>query len=66
MTKVETIAQEVEKLSRDELREFSRWFWEFDDQAWDVQIKADAEAGRLNSIAEKALATIRHRVGRVT
>jgi len=56
MTIVETIEREIEKLSPKELALFRRWFAEFDADAWDVQIEADAAAGKLDALAEEALA----------
>jgi hypothetical protein len=50
--------QEIEKaisgLSAGDLDEFSRWFEEFRADAWDRQIEADANAGRLDSALQKA------------
>lgn len=50
--------QELEKavagLSRDELGAFSQWFEEFLADAWDRQIEADAQAGRLDAAAKQA------------
>ena len=56
MTTVETIEQEIKKLSPQELAEFRRWFAEFDSDAWDAQIERDAAAGKLDALAEEALA----------
>jgi len=56
MTIVETIEREIEKLSPKDLALFRRWFAEFDADAWDVQIEADAAAGKLDALAEEALA----------
>ena len=56
MTTVESIARAIEKLSPTELAQFRRWFAEFDAEAWDVQIEADAAAGKLDALAAEALA----------
>ena len=53
--KVEIIEQEVSQLTLPELASFRSWFASFDAAAWDVQIENDAESGKLNSLAEKAL-----------
>lgn len=58
MGKVETIEREVQTLSTDELREFRRWFREYDATAWDEQIEDDARKGKLDSLADDALKTI--------
>ena len=56
MTTVETIEIAVPKLPPADLAEFRRWFTEFDAAAWDAQIEADAAAGKLDALAEEALA----------
>ena len=55
MSEVEKLEQAVEQLSREQLAEFRRWFAEFDADAWDAQIEADAAAGKLDALAEEAL-----------
>ena len=56
MTKVQKIEQEVRQLSERELASFRAWFSEFDAASWDRQIEADASAGRLDALADAALA----------
>jgi hypothetical protein len=56
MTTVEIIEREIKSLSREELAEFRRWFAIFDADAWDDQIEADAAAGKLDTLAQEALA----------
>lgn len=56
MSEVQKIEQAVEHLSELQLAEFRRWFAEFDADAWDKQIEADAAAGKLDALAEEALA----------
>lgn len=58
MTRIE-IERAVEQLSPEELANFRRWFVEFDAAAWDAQIEADAAAGKLDALAEEALAEYR-------
>lgn len=55
MTKVEIIENEVKKLSPKELSQFRNWFMAFDTDAWDLQIEADAAAGKLDALANEAL-----------
>ena len=62
MTKIEKIEQNVRKLKRDELSAFRRWFREFDSDEWDRQIEEDVLAGKLDKLAEEALAA--HRAGK--
>ena len=55
MSKVKRLERQVQDLSPEELTEFREWFLEFDWQVWDRQIERDAEAGKLDSLAEEAL-----------
>ena len=45
----------LQSLSPEELTQFRAWFQEFDWAAWDAQIAADAQAGKLDALAAKAL-----------
>lgn len=60
MSTVEAIEQAVQSLPRTDLAKFRRWFAEFDSSAWDVQIEADAAAGKLDALATEALSEYRH------
>src|SRR3972149_8872249 len=62
MTKIEKLEHEVRSLSPKELANFRRWFAEFDAAQWDAQIERDAGDGRLDSLANEALAE--HQAGR--
>jgi hypothetical protein len=62
VTKVEQIEQDVRQLSERELASFRAWFSEFDAASWDRQFEADANAGRLDALADAAIAD--HVVGR--
>ncbi len=64
MSKVEILEKQVEGLSAEELARFRLWFAEFDAQAWDRQFEADAKAGKLDALAEKALGA--HAAGQST
>ena len=55
MSKVESIEKEIAKLSTEELAKFRKWYAVFDAEAWDRQFEADAKAGRLDALADKAL-----------
>lgn len=59
MITAESLEQAVEQLPPEELAKFRRWFAQFDADAWDAQIEADAAAGKLDSLAEEALAEYR-------
>ena len=62
MKKVESVERAIEKLPPNELAEFRRWFAEFDADAWDEQIEADAACGKFDVLAAEALAE--HQAGK--
>jgi len=64
MSRVERIEGEVMNLTSDELRAFRDWFEQFDAEMWDEQIESDANNGKLQSLAERALKD--HEAGRST
>jgi len=64
MDRVEELEDTVRKLSPEELVAFRRWFEEFDAQVWDRQMEADAQAGKLDALAEEALKD--YQAGRTT
>lgn len=64
MSRVERVEGEVQNLSAEELKAFRDWFTRFDAATWDKQIEADADNGKLRSLAERALKD--HESGRST
>lgn len=56
---IEAIEMAIQKLPPSDLAEFRRWFTEFDSSNWDTQIEADATAGKLDALANEALAEYR-------
>jgi hypothetical protein len=52
---IEDIEKEVSKLRRDELARFRAWFDAFDSGRFDTQIEEDANAGKLDKLAEQAI-----------
>jgi hypothetical protein len=56
MHSIQSIEQAIEQLPTQELVEFRKWFAKFDETAWDAQIEADANAGKLDALAAEALA----------
>ncbi len=64
MGKLEQIEGAIRALSEAELEKFRRWFAEFDAARWDRQLEGDVAAGRLDKLAERALAE--HTAGRTT
>jgi hypothetical protein len=55
MSKVESIERDIEMLSEAELADLRQWFAAIDAEAWDRQFEEDAQAGRLDQHAERAL-----------
>ncbi len=64
MSKIERIEDEIRALAPEDISRLRRWFREFDAQAWDREIEADAAAGRLDTLADQALAA--HRSGKTS
>ena len=62
MMTTEDIEKAIEQLAPRELARFRAWFEEFDAARFDAAIERDAEAGKLDKLAEEALAA--HRAGR--
>ena len=59
---LEDIEKAVSRLPRDQLRLFRAWYERFDADAWDEQIANDAACGRLDALADAAIAD--HKAGR--
>ncbi len=59
MTALETAEAVVAGLSPTDLARFRRWFAEYDGDVWDEQIERDAADGKLDALAEAALAEYR-------
>lgn len=64
MTRVETIEQEIQKLSPSEFGELREWLLERDWQLWDEQIERDAADGKLDAVFREAEHA--HRTGKST
>jgi hypothetical protein len=62
MTKLEKIEQEIAALDPKDVRKLADWLDDYKAELWDRQIEADAKAGKLDELAEQALAD--HRAGR--
>lgn len=56
MTKLEDIEKAVAELPADQLAKFRAWFEEFEATHFDQRIEQDAKRGRLDQLAEQALA----------
>lgn len=59
MSNLQEIERSVSQLSAEELATFRVWFTEFDAKIWDRQFEKDVQAGRLDTLAEKALQHLR-------
>ena len=64
MSTIQEIESAVTQLSPEQLADFRAWFAEYDAHNWDNQITEDATAGRLDALADEALADLR--AGRTT
>jgi len=62
MARVEELANEVQRLSREELAAFRDWFRKYDADEWDREIEEDVLAGRFEKLANEAIAE--HKAGR--
>ena len=59
---VEDIEKAITELPQEQLREFRAWYEEFDSAAWDEQIERDVASGKLDAIADTAIAS--HKAGK--
>ena len=62
MTKLEEIEAAVAELAPRELERFRTWFEEFQSARFDAKVERDARGGKLERLAETAVAD--HRQGR--
>lgn len=56
MLTVQELENEVTRLSREDLSHFRAWFVQYDAQIWDRQFEADANSGKLDELANHAIA----------
>ena len=59
MSTLQEIEDAISQLSSDDLSRFRTWFAEFDAEAWDRQFEEDVVSGKLDALADKALAHLR-------
>ncbi len=64
MNTIAEIEDAIVKLPDEDLAAFRAWFAEFDAAAWDRQFERDVAEGRLDALADEALADWRE--GRCT
>jgi hypothetical protein len=53
------IEKAITELPHDDLMRLSAWFESFEAKMWDAQFERDVKAGKLDRIAEKAIAEYR-------
>jgi hypothetical protein len=58
MSNVESIEQQIEKLSPAELTAFRSWYAAFDVEAWDRQFEADASSLLNSMLPSKVVDTL--------
>ncbi len=59
MSTVQEIEKAVTRLSWEDLARFREWFEEYNAKLWDEQFERDAKSGRLNKLANQAIADFR-------
>ena len=59
MTKIEDIENAVSALAPEDLARFRAWFEAFDAEKFDRRVERDAHAGKLDRLAEEALADLK-------
>lgn len=59
---VEAITTAIAQLSPEQVAQIRAWLDEYEERRWDEQIARDEREGRLDALAERALAE--HRAGR--
>jgi hypothetical protein len=59
MGKIEDIKRAVSELGAEELAKFRAWFDKFDADRFDEEVKHDAQSGKLDGLADEALAEFR-------
>lgn len=64
MTRIELLEKEVQQLSPQELQAFRLWFAEFDAELWDQELECDVAAGKLDRLADDAVAAHKRGQGR--
>lgn len=56
MTKLEKIEESIAALSDAELKRLAAWFADYQFERWDRRLEQDVEAGKLDRLADQALA----------
>jgi chaperonin cofactor prefoldin len=58
MTKLEKLEREIESLPPQDKRALASWFAELQANLWDEQMERDALTGKLDKLADEAIADI--------
>lgn len=53
---IEDIEKAITQLPQDQLRQFRAWYEKFDADGWDKEIEKDVAAGKLDDLAQSAIA----------
>ncbi len=56
MQTIQELQSIVSQLSADELARFREWFDKFDAEVWDRQFEEDVKSGKLDRLANQAIA----------
>jgi len=56
MSKLEQIEAAFLTLSPDEFQQLTQWFFDLDDQRWDQKLEQDIADGKLEALAQEAIA----------
>lgn len=56
MLSLKRLEAEVASLPDKELRKFSKWFAQYEAERWDRALEADIASGKLDQLADEALA----------
>ncbi len=64
MSGVPEIEKAIQELSPSERAKFRQWFAKFDAAQWDRQLERDVAAGKLDPLADEALADLRDKLVR--
>ena len=56
---VKEVQAAVSQLSAQELARFRKWFEEYEAKLWDEQFEMDVKSGKLDKLADQAIADLR-------
>lgn len=56
------LEDQVAKLPPEQFEKFRRWFHEFENRQWDRQIDEDVASGRIDDLANEAIAAHRNKL----